>query len=148
MVSSQSSRGPGRRSNSRLPVVADLAPRRGLRTSEGKSRGATDRVRKRVWRGIMHLPDDVALRTSDHHGTQLQALYRLWVIGSTRRARTTKSRCSRRCSTRPIAFSRPLTATTGRRWPNLRAALDLVAIGTLGNFAPTAQTHDNHRAMA
>ena len=38
----------------------------------------TDRVTEEVWNSIMHLPDDVALRTSDHHGTQLAALGRLW----------------------------------------------------------------------
>ena len=26
----------------------------------------------------MHLPDDVAIRTSDHHGSQLATLYSLW----------------------------------------------------------------------
>jgi hypothetical protein len=39
---------------------------------------ATDLVRKRVWRGIMHLPDDVALTTSNHHGEQLRTLYTFW----------------------------------------------------------------------
>jgi hypothetical protein len=38
----------------------------------------TDLVRKRVWRGIMHLPDDVALTTSNHHGKQLRTLYTFW----------------------------------------------------------------------
>ena len=38
----------------------------------------TDLVRKRVWRGIMHLPDDVALTTSNHHGEQLRTLYTFW----------------------------------------------------------------------
>ena|SRR5215813_15631107 len=31
-----------------------------------------------VWNGIMHLPGDVALTTSNHHGQQLATLYTLW----------------------------------------------------------------------
>src|SRR5580692_8012910 len=44
----------------------------------GKRPGPTDLVSKDVWNGIMHLPDDVALTTSNHHGSQLAALHSLW----------------------------------------------------------------------
>lgn len=108
---------------------------------ERKSRGATDRVRKRVWRGIMHLPDDVALRTSDHHGTQLRALYRLWgdwldATGEDDEeplfaAMLDAADCLQ-CSTFNALHGYYRSALA-----NLRAALDLVAIGTIGNFAPT-----------
>jgi hypothetical protein len=41
----------------------------------------TDIVKKKIWRGIMHVPDDVAITTFGHQGTELAALYELWVIG-------------------------------------------------------------------
>jgi hypothetical protein len=44
----------------------------------GPRPGPTDLVPEDVWNGIMHLPDDVALTTSNHHGAQLAALHALW----------------------------------------------------------------------
>src|SRR5208283_5222194 len=38
----------------------------------------SDLVSRRVWNGIMHLEDHVALMTSEHHGTELALLYTLW----------------------------------------------------------------------
>jgi hypothetical protein len=43
-----------------------------------KRRDPTDVVSEKTWQGIMHLPDDVAIMTSNHHGTALAALYTLW----------------------------------------------------------------------
>jgi hypothetical protein len=41
-----------------------------------------------VWDGITQLPDDVAIRTSDHNGHRLKLLHRLWGdwIEATRRS--------------------------------------------------------------
>ena len=56
----------------RLPPSVFLLP-------EGKSRPRpSDLVSRKVWNGIMHLADDVALITSEHHGTELALLYTLW----------------------------------------------------------------------
>lgn len=38
----------------------------------------SDRVEKETWSSIVTLPDDVAIRTSNHHGTTLQQLDDLW----------------------------------------------------------------------
>jgi hypothetical protein len=38
----------------------------------------TDQIEPEIWNGIMHLPDDVAIRISDHNGTRLRLLYSLW----------------------------------------------------------------------
>jgi hypothetical protein len=38
----------------------------------------TDIVEEDIWHGIMHLPDDVAIRTFDHNGVRLALLYSLW----------------------------------------------------------------------
>jgi hypothetical protein len=37
-----------------------------------------ERVEERVWSSIVSLPDDVSLRTSDHHGSHLTAMHELW----------------------------------------------------------------------
>ena len=44
----------------------------------------TNLIERDIWDGIMHLPDDVAVKISDHNGTRLRLLYSLWgdwVIG-------------------------------------------------------------------
>lgn len=38
----------------------------------------TDLVDKDIWNSIMNLPDDVSLRTSDNHGTELNYMHKLW----------------------------------------------------------------------
>jgi hypothetical protein len=35
----------------------------------------SDSVNPQVWRGIMHLPEDVSIRVSDHNGVRLRLLY-------------------------------------------------------------------------
>ncbi len=37
-----------------------------------------DIIERDIWRGIIFLPDDVSMRTSDNHGTELKAMYELW----------------------------------------------------------------------
>jgi hypothetical protein len=44
----------------------------------GPEQPASDRVDKATWDGIVTLPDDVAIRTSNHHGTALRQLEDLW----------------------------------------------------------------------
>lgn len=38
----------------------------------------SDRIERRIWNGIVTLPDDVAVRTSNYHGTALKQLSELW----------------------------------------------------------------------
>lgn len=38
----------------------------------------TDRITSQTWDGLMVGPDDVAVRTSNYHGTALRQLYALW----------------------------------------------------------------------
>jgi hypothetical protein len=54
-----------------LPVISGVVPDKAF---------AYVIARKRVWRGIMHLPNDVALTTSNHHGKHLRTLYMLWSV--------------------------------------------------------------------
>lgn len=46
--------------------------------SEGEEVQPTDPIDAETWIGITHLPDDVAIRTSDHNGTRLALLHSLW----------------------------------------------------------------------
>lgn len=46
--------------------------------SEGADIAPTDQIDEATWSGIAHLPDDVAIRTSDHNGVRLKLLYSLW----------------------------------------------------------------------
>jgi len=38
----------------------------------------SDLIDENTWTSLMHLPDDVSLRTSDHHGTLLKRAYDVW----------------------------------------------------------------------
>src|SRR6185437_8265266 len=46
--------------------------------SEGPDVEPGDLIDEATWAGITHLPDDVAIRTSDHNGIRLKLLYSLW----------------------------------------------------------------------
>jgi hypothetical protein len=46
--------------------------------SEGIDIAPTDLVDKKTWAGITRLPNDVAIRTSDHNGLRLALLHSLW----------------------------------------------------------------------
>lgn len=46
--------------------------------SEGQDVPPSNLVEPKVWDGIMHLPEDVSIRISDHNGTRLELLHSLW----------------------------------------------------------------------
>jgi hypothetical protein len=46
--------------------------------AEGPERPPSDLVDHDSWTGITSLPDDVSIRTSDHHGTDLKRAYDAW----------------------------------------------------------------------
>ena len=67
----------------RLPLADFRAVRHKLEShefaiSEGEDVAPTRLIDKKTWTGITHLPDDVAIRTSDHNGHRLELLYSLW----------------------------------------------------------------------
>lgn len=47
--------------------------------SDGQDVAPSDLVDSEVWDGIMHLPEDVSIRVSDHNGVRLRLIYQLWV---------------------------------------------------------------------
>jgi hypothetical protein len=66
----------------KLPLSDFRAVRHKLEPHEfadgGEDIAPTDLIEEETWVGFTHLPDDVAIRTSDHNGTRLLLLYSLW----------------------------------------------------------------------
>lgn len=92
----------------------------------------------------MHLPDDAALTTSNHHGSQLATLYTLWgdwieAIGDDKDeifgAMLDAADCFQ-ASTFDSLHGYYRSALS-----NLRSAIELVVIGALGNLAPKDQDY-------
>lgn len=105
----------------------------------GPRPGPADLVTEDVWHGIMHLPDDVAITTSNHHGSQLAALYLLWgdlleAIGDEQDELFTGMLDAADCF-RASTFD-SLHGYYRSALSNLRSALELVVIGSLGNLSP------------
>jgi hypothetical protein len=48
--------------------------------AEGPELPPSDLIENDTWSGIMTLPDDVAIRTSNHHGSVLKLMYELWSV--------------------------------------------------------------------
>jgi hypothetical protein len=67
----------------RLPLTDFRAARHKLEPhefaiSEGQDVPPSDLVTPEVWSGIMHLPEDVSIRVSNHNGVRLSLLHQLW----------------------------------------------------------------------
>lgn len=109
--------------------------------SEGQDVDPTDLVDEETWSGIMHLPEDVSIRISDHNGIRLKLLYSLWGDWITATGNPEKS---------DELFSCMLDAVDAFQCANftfvhgyyraalaqLRVALELVMIGAYGNLKP------------
>jgi hypothetical protein len=53
-------------------------PREVFAYAPGPERDPSDLIDERTWRGVVFLPDDVSVRTSDHHGELLRAAHDVW----------------------------------------------------------------------
>jgi hypothetical protein len=109
--------------------------------SEGKDVAPTHLIDEGTWAGIMHLPDDVAIRISDHNGHRLKLLYSLWGDWITATGDPEKP---------DELFNCMLDAGDSFQCTNflflhgyyraaiaeLRVALELVLIGAYGNLKP------------
>jgi hypothetical protein len=117
----------------------DLLPDEAFALVSDKRPGPTDPVEEKTWSGIMHLPDDVALTTSNHHGRQLATLYALWAdwieaigddLDELHGGMLDAADCLQASTFDSLhGYYRSAVA-------NLRSALELIAIGALGNRAP------------
>jgi len=131
---------PKRRVSADFRSVRALLPDEVFLLVTGKRRGPTDLVGKEVWSGIMHLPDDVALTTSNHHGTHLAILYGLWgdwieAAGFDCGEPLFETMVDATDCFQSSTFD-ALHGYYRSALSNLRSALELVAVGTLGNLAP------------
>jgi hypothetical protein len=59
-------------------AVRSMLEPREFAISEGRDVKPSDLIEQSVWDGIMHLPEDVSIRTSDHNGTRFRLLHSLW----------------------------------------------------------------------
>ncbi len=108
---------------------------------EGQDIAPTNLIDKETWAGITHLPDDVAIRISDHNGHRLALLHSLWSDWITATGDPEKP---------DELFSCMLDAGDAFQCANflflhgyyraamaeLRVALELVMIGAYGNLKP------------
>lgn len=110
--------------------------------SEGPDPAPTNLIDERTWSHLTHLPDDVAIRTSDHNGHRLKLLHGLWsawvtAIGDDPERPDELYGCmldaadAFQCANFLFlhGFYRAAIA-------ELRVALELVMIGTYGNLKP------------
>jgi len=109
--------------------------------SEGADIAPTDLIDQETWSGITHLPDDVAIRTSDHNGLRFTLLHSLWGDWITATGDPEKP---------DELFNCMLDAGDALQCTNflllhgyyraamaeLRVALELVMIGAYGNLKP------------
>lgn len=91
--------------------------------SEGQDVAPSDLVEPEVWDSIMHLPEDVSIRISDHNGIRLKLLDGLWADWLTLLAtQVSQTKSTIACWMPPIASDVQLlisyTATIGQRSPN------------------------------
>lgn len=120
----------------RLPDEVFLLP-------EGQTRRPLPRdiIKKKIWRGIMHLPDDVAITTSGHQGAELATLYELWGDWLTATGLEEQDALFNPMVDAADCFqSSTFDSLHGyyrSALSNLRTVLELIAIGVLGSLAPT-----------
>ena len=117
-----------------------LLPDEAFAIVSGKRSGPTDIVAEEVWAGIMHLPDDVAITTSNDHGSQLAVIYSLWgdwlkAMGDQHDEELFAGMLDAADCFQASTFD-SLHGYYRSALSNLRSAIELVAIGVLGNLSP------------
>lgn len=101
----------------------------------------TDLVPNDSWHGIVDLPDDVAIRTSSHNGRKLHLLYELWGDWITSVGDVDNQDELYGCMLDATDCFQSATFDLLHGYyrsalSNLRAALELVMIGSYGNLRP------------
>jgi hypothetical protein len=109
--------------------------------SEGEDVQPTDLIDEETWAGITHLPDDVAIRTSDHNGDRLALLHSLWgdwitATGDPENADELFSCMLDAGDAFQCANFLFLHGYYRATMAELRVALELVMIGAYGNLKP------------
>jgi len=114
--------------------------------SEGQDIPPSDLVDKGVWHGIMHLPEDVSIRVSDHNGIRLKLLYGLWcdwvtAIGSPDKSDEIYNCMLDAADCFQCANFNFLHGYYRAAIAELRVALELVMIGTYGSLNPSDKNY-------
>jgi hypothetical protein len=110
--------------------------------SGGQAIPPSDLVDQEVWNGIMHLPEDVSITTSNHNGVRLFLMYSLWIgwieaVGNPQKpdeifeSLLSAGECFQ-CSTFNFLHGYYRAAIA-----ELRTALELVMIGAYGSLYPS-----------
>lgn len=114
--------------------------------SEGQNVPPSDLVEPKVWDGIMHLPEDVSIRISDHNGARLELLYNLWgdwitAIGDPDKPDEIYNCMLDAADCFQCANFNFLHGYYRAAIAELRVALELVMIGTYGTLSPHDQRY-------
>lgn len=109
----------------------------------------SDSISEESWTGIMSLPDDVAIRTSDHNGKALGQVYWLWgkwieAIGETSEVPMFDPMLDAGDDLQSSMFN-ALHGYYRAAFAGLRNVLEAVTIGTCGTLAGSPQ-YANYRA--
>jgi len=109
--------------------------------SERQDIAPTDLIDEEVWHGITRLPDDVAIRTSDHQGSRLALLYILWrdwitAIGDVDKPDELFHCLAEAADAFQCVNFLFLHGFYRAAVSELRTALELVLIGSYGNLRP------------
>lgn len=119
-----------------------MLPPEAFAVSEGVDAPPSDLISEDTWHGIVHLPDDVALRTSSHKGRRLHLLYGLWgdwveAIGDPDNPDQIFNCLLDAADCFQSAHFNCLSGFYRTALAELRTALELVMIGTFGQLNPT-----------
>lgn len=118
--------------------------------SDGRDPPTSDLVDEEVWAGITHLPDDVAIRTSDHNGVRLTLLYSLWgdwisATGDDTEPDELFAAMLDAADAFQCATFLYLHGYYRAAMSELRVALEQVIMGTFGNLWPTDPDYERWR---
>lgn len=101
----------------------------------------TNPIDEETWGGITHLPDDVAIRTSDHNGHRLQLLYSLWgnwieAFGENKNPDELFTSMFDVCDAFQCSTFLYLHGYYRAAMSELRVAMESVTVGAYGNICP------------
>jgi hypothetical protein len=113
---------------------------------EGQDVAPSDLVEQEVWDGIMHLPEDVSVRISDHNGVRLKLLHGLWddwlsALGHPERPDEIYNCMLDAADCFKCANFNFLHGYYRAALAELRVALELVMIGAYGSLKPTDEKY-------
>ena len=119
--------------------------------SEGQDAPPSNLIESEVWHGIMHLPEDVSIRVSDHNGTRLSLMYSLWgdwvvAIGDPGHPDEIFNCMLDAADCFQCATFNFLHGFYRGALAELRTALELITIGTYGSLNPSDKDYLSWKA--